>query len=205
MTPTVSSAQSTYGLPSFNFTQEGEQIGSAPSLAAFNGRLWIAFKSNNSSHTLFLDSTVDGVNLLGAHEFAGIKVGSTPTLAAYNGKLYIAFTPENGQGGIFVCSTSDVVNFSCTQLLNTSDSVPAMTVYNNRLYIGLWDVKCIYVISSSDGINFTSPSSAGSTSGTPEALSILNNNLILAFQANDSSHRLFCRKARTDPIFSPHI
>ncbi len=188
-------AQSGPYLPNFNFTQEGEQIGSAPSMAVYNGVLFIAFKSDNSSHTLFLDSTADGVNLTGAREFAGIKVGSTPTLAVFNGKLFIAFAAENGQSGDFVCSTTDIQNFNCAQSnFSSSSNTPAMAVYNGRLYLANETNNVLAHTSTADGVNFAPVTTFGEYADQPPALATLNGSLLLSFSSNDPSHDLWLQE-----------
>src|SRR5262249_15343228 len=96
----------------------------APSLAAFNGRLYMAFLDDNPSKSdLWVCQSPDGkmwsmcTNITQQNHAAS---KAAPALAAFNGKLYMAFLDSDRQGNlshpfgktdIWICSSSDGTNW----------------------------------------------------------------------------------------------
>jgi len=92
--------------------------GSAPSLAVFNGRLYVAFIANNSGQNVLVCSSADGMSwepLNGAGEtnpdINQASNGSAPSLAAFNGRLYVAFIANNSGQNVLLCSSADGETF----------------------------------------------------------------------------------------------
>ncbi len=82
-------------------------------MAAFNGRLYIAFKANDSSNTLYVTSSSDGVNWTTlAKGYSGITFQGSPTMTVFNNKLYIAFKANDSSNILYVTSSSDGVNWT---------------------------------------------------------------------------------------------
>jgi len=178
----------------------GIQVGSAPAIAAFNGKLYIAWQANDPTYDLYVTSSSDGVNWLPpANPIAGITIGSAPAIAAFNGKLYIAFKGNNSSAELYVTSSSDGVNWvSPAKFIDgiKIGSAPAMVAFQGQLYIAFQATNInheLYITSSSDGINWMSPAKCISgiqIGGTP-GIAAFQGKLYLAFQANDSNHRLY--------------
>jgi hypothetical protein len=178
----------------------GIVIGSAPTMAAFNSRLYIAFQANDPSHSLFVTSSADGVNFTApAQGYPLIQVGTAPAMAAFNNRLYIAFQANNPSHSLFVTSSPDGVNFTAPAQGYPGiqiGGVPAMAVFNNRLYLAFQandPSNALFVTSSADGVNFITPAQGypGIQMGSSPAMTVFNNQLYIAFQANDPSHALF--------------
>ena len=81
--------------PNFQaYPRQTIQTGSAPALASFNGKMYSAFQSNDSSHSLCISSTVDERVWPAPVRLPNINIGSAPSLAVFNGRLYCAFPGE---------------------------------------------------------------------------------------------------------------
>ena len=82
-------------------------------MAAFNGKLYIAFQANDPSHLLYVTSSSDGVNFTTpAKAYGGISIGSAPAMTVFDGNLYIAFQANDPSHMLYVTSSSDGVNFT---------------------------------------------------------------------------------------------
>jgi hypothetical protein len=178
----------------------GIVIGSAPAMATFNNRLYIAFQANDPSHSLFVTSAADGVNFTTpAQGYPLIQIGTAPGMAGFNNRLYIAFQANDPSHSLFVTSSPDGVNFTTPAQGYPGiqiGGVPAIAVFNNRLYIAFQandPSNALFVTSSADGVNFITPAQSypGIQMGSSPAMTVFNNQLYIAFQANDPSHALF--------------
>jgi hypothetical protein len=195
-----------YGWPlappvAFNVTgNPGIKIGSAPAMAEFNGRLYIAFQADDSSHTLFVTSSPDGNNwTTPAVGYPGIRIGSAPAMAEFNGRLYIAFQADDSAHTLFVTSSPDGNNWT-TPAVGYSGikigSAPTMSVWNEKLFLAFQandSSHRLHVTGTSDGTSWLTPASAYPTikAGSAPALTTFNNQLYVALQADDSSHLLY--------------
>jgi hypothetical protein len=189
----------------------GIVLGSAPAMATFASKLYVAFQANDPSHMLFVTSTTDGVNFASpALGIPGISIGSAPAMAAFNNRLYIAFQANDASHSLFVTSSADGLNWTTPAQgypLIQIGSTPAMAVFNNRLYIAFQandPSNQLYVTSSADGVNFTIPAQGytGIQMGSSPAMTVFNNQLYIAFQANDPSHALFVTSSSDGVNFS---
>jgi len=82
--------------------------GSAPSLAVFKDRLWVAFIANDSgNNVLVCSSNLDGSFPPGNLDIQQASNGSAPSLAAFNGRLYVAFIANDSGQNVLVCSSAE--------------------------------------------------------------------------------------------------
>lgn len=170
-------------------------MGSAPSFANFNGKLYAAFRSNDSRNILFIASSTDGVNFGAATGYSNIQMGSAPSLAVFNNTLYVAFQANDASHLLFVTSSTDGVTFPTARGYNNIQigSAPSLAALNGVLYLAFQandSGNAIWVGQSSDGVNFTTGITGDSTNTAP-ALTAFNNNLYLAFRSNDSRNILY--------------
>jgi hypothetical protein len=183
------------------------QMGSAPSMAVFNNKLYVAFRSNDSRNILFLTSSSDGVNFPAATGYTNIAMGSAPSLAVFNNKLYVAFLSNDSRNILFITSSSDGVNFpAATGYSNmVMGGAPSLAAYNGQLFVAFKandSSNQLFTASSSDGINFSAGTpSAADTMGSDPALAVFNNQLVVAFRANDASNKLFVSTSSTGTNF----
>ena len=170
-------------------------MGSSPSFANFNGKLYAAFRSNDSRNILFIASSTDGVNFGAGTGYSNIQMGSAPSLAVFNNKLYVAFQANDASHKLFVTSSTDGVTFSAATGYSNIQigGAPSLAVLNGVLYAAFQandSGNAIWMGQSSDGVNFTTGVTGDSTNAAP-ALTAFNNNLYLAFRSNDSRNILF--------------
>jgi hypothetical protein len=71
-----------------------------PSLAAFDGRLYMAWPGANTSQGIYW-ATFDGVNWSAQHRVAGVGTSNGPSLAVFNGRLYMAWTGAGFDNDIY--------------------------------------------------------------------------------------------------------
>jgi hypothetical protein len=91
--------------------------GFAPSLAVFNGRLYVAFIANDSGQNVLICSTQDGKTWGTENSTGGTTPGTNtdihqasgfaPSLAVFNGRLYVAFIANDSGQNVLICSTQD--------------------------------------------------------------------------------------------------
>lgn len=172
-----------------------DQIGSSPSYASFNGRLYAAFRSNDQRNILYVTSSPDGVHFPAAAGYPGITMGSAPALAVFNNRLYVAFQANDSSHELYLASSSDGANFSqATGYPNIRiGGAPALAAFNGRLYVAFQandSGHAMWTGSSSDGVNFSTTVDANDQTGSAPALAAFNNTLYLAFRTNDSRNLL---------------
>ena len=180
------------GTPYANF-----QMGSAPAMAVFNNKLYVAYLANDSSNILYITSSSDGVNFAAATAYPNIQMGSAPALAVFNGSLYVAFRSNDSRNILFISASSDGVTFPAgTGYANIAmGGAPSLAVYNNQLFVGFRandSSNILFTTSSSDGVTFPAgtPSPAVAMGSDP-SLAVVGGQLYAAFRANDSSNQLF--------------
>ncbi len=195
--------------PSMNFLEQGETMGGAPALAVLYQTLYIAFRANDNSNVLWLDSSVDGVRTDGAHILgAGLPVvmGSDPSLAVLDGFLYVAFKSATSDN-LFVCQIYDLRGGAtyCTEQALHIVGTPSLVGYDDRLYVAYQKSPQYGSPSNQLGIAYAYPpspsnfhtivfdhyNSYNTLIGGPPAIAGYLWNLYVAFQAYDAGHNLF--------------
>lgn len=107
----IATAMQGQSLSTMAFTEKADVLGGAPSLAFGGGAgiLYIAYRPNDTSNSLYVNSTSDGVNLSGAVHFPGIVMDSDPSIALdiSNDLLQVAFLTANQPVDyVTICSIS---------------------------------------------------------------------------------------------------
>ena len=188
------------GTPNINPVDGSVATPTVLAMAEFNGRLYIAFQANDSSHSLYLTSSSDGTTwTTPAVGYPGIQIGGAPAMAAFNGYLYIAFQANDPSHSLYVTRSSDGSTWTTPAVEFagiTIGSAPTMSVRNQTLFLAFQandSSHLLYVTETSDGTNWLTPASRypDINVGNAPALTTLNNQLYLAFQANDRSHILY--------------
>ena len=112
-------------------------MGSSPSFANFNGKLYVAFRANDSSNSLWIASSTDGVNFGSQTNYGNIQMGSAPSLTVFNNQLYVAFQANDPSHKLFVTSSSDGVNFSAATGYSNIQigGSPSLAALNGTLYV----------------------------------------------------------------------
>ncbi len=139
-------------------------------------------------------------------EYSNIQVGGQlygmggVGTAIWNNRLYVAYTQNNYQGGTLLTYTSDGVNFSPSTIVPVggatgfSASNPALTVFNNQLYIAFVDQYNIPVYTStSDGVTFAALHAACSTTATASpGMVAYKNNLYMGYMTASGHNLALC-------------
>jgi GH43 family beta-xylosidase len=194
--------------PQIAFARQGELINGAPTLAALNGLLYIGFRADDSSNTLWVDTSFDGSGLQGAQHISNVSMGSTPAMAAFNNNMYVAFQ-SNSDDSLFVCTYALNPNPVCTHITGAGSpqvtihmsGAPSLWVVNGRLYLAYWTsandsngAHHIAILSSANGTTFDQGRVFSATAGSPPALAAYNGHIVTAFQANDSRSVLYLQQ-----------
>jgi hypothetical protein len=165
----------------------------APSLAVFNGQLFVAFIANNSSRSVLACSTADGANW-NAYTTLAQSSSLSPSLAVFNGLLYVAFLANNATNSVLVSSTFDGANWTNNTNINQSSKfAPSLAAFKNRLYVAFIannGGNAVLVASSADGLSWTNNMSINQSSAGAPSLAVFNGRLYVAFIANNASHTL---------------
>ena len=111
------------------------EIGSAPALQVFNSKLYVAYRANDPSNTLFIASSSDGVNF-SYQPLTGQKMGpnSSPALAISNGALYCVYSADDTGNEMVVTATTDGSTWQGPAAylnMQMSDAGPAVTPDSN--------------------------------------------------------------------------
>tara|TARA_A100000171_G_C2107750_1_gene133268 strand:- start:340 stop:1233 length:894 start_codon:yes stop_codon:yes gene_type:complete len=112
-------------------------ISSSPSLAEFNGKLYLAHQGKNDNSEIWITSTADGVNWEMDKQISDYGITCSPSLAEFNGRLYLTHQGKNGDGDIWWTSTSDGVNWAPDRPMGDFgiSSSPSLCTFNKSLYL----------------------------------------------------------------------
>ena len=194
--------------------QTGVLMGSKPALATFvptclpqscNGSLYVAFRADDTTHSLFVTSSPTGTNFPPATPSPGVTIGSAPGMAQFNGQLFVAFQADDASHQLFVTSspTGTVFPHATPHSNITLGGAPAMTVFNSQLFLAFQanDINHhLFVASSTDGVNWPDATYIPNIHiGSDPAMTVFNDVLYVAFRADDSSNSVFIASS-TDGI-----
>lgn len=177
-------------------------MGTPPSFASFNGKLYAGFRSNDTRNILFISTSTDGVTFGAGTGYSNFQMGSAPSLAVFNNKLYVAFQANDSGHALYITSSSDGVNFSAaTGYPNiTIGSAPSLAAYNGKLYVAFQandSGHAVWIGQSSDGVNFTTAVDSNDQTNASPSLAVFNNALYLGFRSNDSRNVLYVASSTT--------
>ena len=141
--------------------------------------LWTSFVADNTTGTVLVASSPDGVNWTGNTNI-GQASATAPSVAGFddgvNTQLYCAFVADNGTGTVLVCSTADGVNWTGnTNIGEASATAPSLAPFNGQLYVAFVADNAtgtVLVASSPDGVNWTGSTKIGQASATAPSLAV---------------------------------
>lgn len=176
-----------------------------PSLAYFNGRLYVAFITDDEdsatgvpSNRIFLSSTSDGVSWSVA-TVSGLHSPSAPSLAVWNNHLHIAFIANDGTNEVLVYSSPDGKTWSNTGATGqTSQNAPSIRAFApsagaGDLYLAFVaenGSNDIFVCSLAVGGAWQGPVVTGQSCSFSPSLVTFGSTLQVVFASNDTSQRL---------------
>ncbi|MBL8510145.1 MAG: exo-alpha-sialidase [Betaproteobacteria bacterium] len=178
--------------------QNGAESDRKVALAAFNGRVYMAYRGWGASKNMYICSTANGTTWgtqSSITDSNDAKTQSSPALAAFNGRLYLAYQGANSDN-LYICSSSDGVNFGDQTEITKQNSAettsqPALAAFNGRLYLayrGTGLSTNLYVCSSSNGTdwgsqtNVSDQNGAASTTTAGPALAAFEGKLYLGWE-----------------------
>jgi hypothetical protein len=181
-------------------------MGDGPSLATFKGKLYMAFKANDSSNTLYIGSSPTGATWSAA-QVPGPILGSAPSLAVYGGKLYVAMQAGDGSKKILLARSSDGLSWTSYAASSSSgplltQSRPTLAVFDNRLTLASSDPATgrltIATSTTGDAAGWSPYQVAGAAAlagavvpgAGAAALTAFRGSLYAAFRAVDGSNAL---------------
>lgn len=159
-----------------------------PSLAAFNGKLYLAWAGTDSAHHLNVAASSDGTTFGTPTVLNNTAASDTgPAITVFNGLLYIAW--QGGDGALNVISSSDGVNFGNQLLVSnyTSSCTPAIAATSGILYVAYCfstnDGSGFDVASSVDGVNWSASGTVppGEFTYYTPALAVYDGDLVSAY------------------------
>ena len=169
--------------------------GNVPSLAVFNGKLFMAWTGTDSNHSINVAESYDGLHFGSPVVFLNNSSVwyAAPAIAAFNGKLYLTWTGYWAH--INIASSTDGLHFSHQSLVTdpntgavqTANGSTALAAVNGKLYVawsGTDGVNTINVATSTDGVHFTHPylyTELGHGSPWSPALGANNHGMTVAF------------------------
>ena len=195
----------------------------APSLAVFNNQLWVAFVANQASNDLVVCSWADkqpwsaAIRVQGNGERQFTK--QAPSLAVFNNQLWVAFVANQASNDLVVCSSADGQTWSAAIRVQGNGErqftkqAPSLAVFNNQLWVAFVANQAsndLVVCSSADGQTWSAAirvQGNGETQFTKQApsLAVFNNQLWVAFVANQASNDLVVCSSADGQTWSAHI
>ena len=179
-----------------------------PSLALFNGNLYVAFITNDvnsatgvPSNRIFLCSTKDGVSWSNATFFNQYSKFA-PSLAVWDGRLYVAFVANNPSNTLLVYSSAtpdEPASWSVTVPVNqTSANAPSLVAYRPsgraaELYLAFVadnESNDIFVCSLTSGGTWSTATVTGQSCHFSPSLAVFGETLCLVFAAANGSKDL---------------
>jgi hypothetical protein len=128
-----------------------------PSLAVFNGNLFMAYAGNDSNHRLNYAVTSDGVNWSQVTDGSN-RSGGGPAIAVFNGKMFVAF-PGINDHEINIASSTDGQHFSNQYVINSNWFTPwrpALGSGGGKLWLAFQGQdNGLYTAYTTDGSNWT--------------------------------------------------
>lgn len=125
-----------------------QEFGTGPSMAVFNGKIYIAYQANDGSHNTMITTSSDGVSFSSPVRYSYLQTLSAtgPALTVGGGFLWLAFTGEDGY--VYLTASHDGYNFpgptgygGPAPVIDPaggqqpSSSSPAIAFYNGLLWI----------------------------------------------------------------------
>jgi hypothetical protein len=155
-----------------------------PSLATFNGKLYLAWAGTDSAHHLNVAASTNGTTFGAPSVSSNWAASDTgPAITAFNGKLYIVWA--GGGNNLNIASSSDGVNFGNQSFVSTltSTCTPALAASATTLYLAYCiNLENVLVTSSTDGTTWTTPvSPPGDASHYSPAIAVFGNEVVFAF------------------------
>lgn len=190
--------------------QANDFMGSKPAMAFFEGRDYVAFQANNSSHNLFVTSTTSGTPYPAATGYPNIQIGSAPAMTEFRHQLYVAFQADNSSHNLFVTSSPTGTNFpNATGHPNIQiGSAPAMVEFRHQLLVAFQGNESghhLFTTASSDGQTFPTATQIPNVQiGSAPAMAVFNGKVYVAFRANDSTNALFVTSSPDGVNFTSH-
>jgi hypothetical protein len=128
-----------------------------PSLAVFNGKLFMAYTGTDSNQRLNYAVTWDGTNWSQVTD-TNNRSGGGPAIAVFNGKMYVAF-PGINDHRINIASSTDGQHYSSQYVINSgwvTNWRPALGSGGGRLWLA-WQGQDngLYTAYTTNGANWT--------------------------------------------------
>lgn len=192
-----------------------------PSLAFFNGSLFVAFITNDldsatgvPSNRIFLCSTTDGVSWSDATFFNQYSK-CAPSLAVWNGKLHIAFVANDASNSLLVYFSStpdDPKSWTATVVTHqTSANAPSLAVYpsgsTGKLYLAFVaenGSNDIFVCSLPSGGSWSKAAVTGQSCHFSPSLAV-GESLYLVFAAANGSKDLLLSSLNSNGTWSEAV
>jgi hypothetical protein len=175
------------------FTQKvilGDTSPLSPSLASFDGRLYIAWKGDGNDFLNVMCSTDNG-HTFGNKYTSPETSPQAPGLAVHNGNLYITWKGDgNDFLNVAIVNTSGAATTGFSQkvtLGDTSPQSPCLASLNGRLYLG-WKgdgndlLNVMY--STDNGHTFGNKYTSPETSPKYPTLAVLNSSLFIGWKGD---------------------
>jgi frataxin-like iron-binding protein CyaY len=194
------------------------QIGSAPALAVFRSQMFVAFRANDSSNDVWVASSTDGFHF-SSKRIAGptnpqtMGPDSSPALVVSNNVLYCIYGAQDLANEMLVMATTDGVNWQGPKAyLDVEMGVtgPGASVTADGFTVGFQSNDSRNVLFTSykhtEALSYTGPNNTGGPQdgfaspavdqrpdvmGTKPSFTSVDNNILVAFQANNPSDNLF--------------
>lgn len=183
-----------------------QQFGTSPSMAVFNGEIYIAYQANDGSHNTMITTSSDGVNFSTPVRYSFLQTHSAtgPVIITWNGKLWLAYTGVDGY--VYLGSSSNGINFYGstggvpTPVIDPAgqpqpaNSQPTLAVFNGLLWIsvvsnGPGSSILIETNTTANGSTFTGanycetgPDGENPRTGAAIGMAVFDNLLYFAFQ-----------------------
>ncbi|RKP45174.1 sialidase family protein [Trinickia fusca] len=183
-------------------------MGSPGSMCELNGEVLLAFQANDSSHTMYVTKSTDGVTWQApATAIKNVQIGSAPALANFNGTIYCAYKQNTSRQELYYTISTDGFTWETPQPSYVGIIIsgsPSLTVLNGKLYIAFLgsDGHSLY-----SGVYIENPPwqyalIPGVSAGSSPSICAYNGSLYIAYMANDGSQAILYVKSSDGTTWS---
>lgn len=175
--------------------------GDKPSMASYNGKLFLAYKGSGTDNIYTTISYDNGQSWSQEYRIASHRSKRSPTLSVFNGKLYVAFTGVSSKQIYVASSTNGTSWSSATNLGSKSSNPPFLASHKGRIYVAYKgsSTNNLYIRSSSNGTSWNSEYEIGSycRSDRGPALASYAGDLFLAYKGISTNSIYYTRTSNT--------
>ena len=162
-------------------TQIGQSSSSTPTLASFQGWLYLAYQDSNAFH-MYISRTKDGYAWQDTEKIPGIE-GGAPTLVVFKDKLWMVWHGALSTQ-LWIAQSADGLHWGSIQKIKSQDAwSTSITVYDNELFMVYTDPLSsqLWMSKSADGITWTNTAKIEGHQGAHSSITTFKGKVFMVY------------------------